>query len=68
MRSLNAGIKSRNPTPTLRPYFAIPSLASFGACVNREAMNSLFARESEDRANKPNKTLQLVKEYKIVLF
>ena len=40
----------------LRDHFA--RFFSFGACVNREVVNSLFGLESEDRANKPNKTFR----------
>ena len=50
-----------DPTPTPTPRASRWSLRlqfSFSACVNREVVNSLFGLESEDRANKPNKTFR----------
>ena len=51
-------VECRTRPPTPRASRSPRSQFSFGVCVNREVGNSLFRLESEDRANKPNKTFR----------
>ena len=51
-------VECRTRPPTPRASQSPRSQFSFGVCVNREVGNSLFRLESEDRANKPNKTFR----------